>query len=133
MSQLLKAYRLFLKSWRAKNTVTVVGQDQFGNTYYEEQRENHYRKIHRYYRQTNYDEDEPLNGLTPAPPLWDAWLKFKRLDPPSSEEIQQSIDYFEKNQKIMSEKPSTENKLPEKLNEKKIKPFPRLPYRQTGS
>lgn len=40
------------------------------------------------------NKDEDFADLTRVPPAWDAWLRYRRKEPPSLEEIEESERYF---------------------------------------
>lgn len=96
----IQAFQLFLKQLRSKEQIKPIGEDHMGNQYFEEFRSNSSRGIHRYYRPRSYDEDDPLRGVESVPPLWDAWLRFRRQEPPTEDEIKSSEKYFEFQQEL---------------------------------
>lgn len=122
-SRLLQAFRLFMKQNRSTNQVKEIGEDHLGNKYYEEIRSNSARGIHRYYRTKDHDDDDPLKNLVKVPPLWDAWLRFRRTDPPSQDEMIDNDQYYEKQQASAAKKPQI---IEDKVGQGK---FPRLPLK----
>lgn len=97
----------------------LVGRDHLGNEYYEEQRPNHSRPLQRFHLKakhpTNFDE---LIDACHVPPAWDAWLRFRRTEPPSEQEVLEGEEYF----KIQQEMANTKmNESIQSTNKDKVK------------
>lgn len=78
----------------AQSKVVYVGKDHFGNYYYEADRPNAPRRHQRYFERKELGDATAIVDLSKVPPAWDAWLRFRRRDPPTEEEILESEDYF---------------------------------------
>lgn len=104
----LQAFSLFRKQnqARGKNKVLFIGEDFKGNKYYEEERPNAHRVNHRYYMRDDVNESTHLADLAHVPPAWDAWLRYRRTQPPSAEEVRESEEYFKAQQAMAAAKKS---------------------------
>ncbi|CAL7938282.1 unnamed protein product [Xylocopa violacea] len=76
--------RNFIKSFIPKiNRTKLIGEDFYGTKYYETQNENNSKRPSRYFEPVNVDAfDKEM------PAEWEAWLRYRRNDPPTLEEIQ---------------------------------------------
>lgn len=84
-----------------KTKVTFIGEDHLGNKYYEAHRPNHqWRPIQRFYEKKSYEGIKYVADVVDVPPAWSAWLRFRRKDPPTELEINESDQYY----KAMQEK-----------------------------
>lgn len=73
----------------SKNKVTYIGKDHLGNKYFEAERPHHQtRRCQRYFERENLDYSIYAVDVAKVPPAWDAWLRFRRKDPPT-EDIQE--------------------------------------------
>lgn len=78
-----------------KDTATYVGRDHLGNHYYEKYQPNHqFRKNQRYFIKEKVESFDELVDATHVPPAWDAWLRFRRKEPPSTEEVEEGEEYY---------------------------------------
>lgn len=123
------AFNQFFRQTKSltKNRSTFIGEDHLGNRYFETERPHHSRPIQRHFEKKSYDGITDIVDIgADVPPAWDAWLRFRRKEPPSDLEVKESEEYL----RIMQAK-SEENKTPEPDNTKGIlrKPFPKLPHR----
>lgn len=82
------------------------GQDHLGNKYYEVEKPVHWRPVHRYFEKSveNPDEVAPIDVANSVPPAWDAWLRFRRKDPPSDEEVEEAKLYYSYQQQLAAKK-----------------------------
>lgn len=70
----------------SKRDVRVMGQDYLDNLYYERNHSTEPNKVKRWYLpevQDNWDR--------PIPPEWEAWLRYRRNDAPTCDEINLNI------------------------------------------
>lgn len=83
-----KVIHNFLESLSVKNPAkVVVGKDQFGNVYYqEEKRPGDPKAVHRGYHPGSTDQWQRL------PVQWEAWLRGRRKHPPSEAEMAEAIE-----------------------------------------
>lgn len=83
-----------------------VGEDHLGNKYYEVEKPLHdYRKQQRFFK--TKDEVTSIDQLlqsTHVPPPWDAWLRFRKKDPPTEAEVLESENYFKFQQSLAKQK-----------------------------
>lgn len=102
----VKAFRLFMqqKKLLGKEKVKFIGEDNLGNKYFEESRPNSARKVHRYFLKPDINEKTNFVDIANVPPLWDAWLRFRRQDPPSPEEMKDNEDYFKFQQELAAKR-----------------------------
>lgn len=109
-----------------KNKIRLVGEDHLGNKYFETERPNHSRRFQRYFEKKSYDGITDVADIVSVPPAWDAWLRFRRQNPPTESEVRESEEYYQTNQAR-----SAENKAPECNDTKELpkRPFPKLPFR----
>jgi NADH dehydrogenase [ubiquinone] 1 alpha subcomplex assembly factor 2 len=77
-----------------KDTVKFVGQDHLGNRYFEAYRPNHIRPVQRYFDRTGMQRTQDVVDIANVPPLWDAWLRFRRQEPPTDDELKDSEEYY---------------------------------------
>lgn len=108
-SRVFKAFQAFVQQVksRGKEKVTFVGEDNIGNKYYEELRPNHqYRKVHRYFLKADIKDGTNVVDIANVPPLWDAWLRFRRQDPPTPKEMKDNEDYFKFQQELAAKRRS---------------------------
>lgn len=108
-----------VKSLLNKNKKKFVGEDEFGNKYYEIIKPNHpWRKTQRFFQTEGIDYQNPSQVVDRAhvPPAWDAWLRFRKVNPPTIEELNQSEEYFKFQQSLDAQK-----KIKEGPNKKDIK------------
>ncbi|XP_067140181.1 NADH dehydrogenase [ubiquinone] 1 alpha subcomplex assembly factor 2 [Centruroides vittatus] len=77
----------FIRSLRPKNVLSqgkVAGKDQFGNTYYEIPADpSRGKRVPKRWYKPEIDEDWEKE----VPIEWEAWLRGRRGDPPTKEEI----------------------------------------------
>lgn len=106
-----------LKTIRNKEKIIFVGEDKDGTRYYEAQEPHKVRKLRRYYEKRVPSTDFDVVDLIQVPPAWDAWLRYRRQDPPTEEELKDSDNYY---------------KFQQELAAKNKKPEPRLPSNQFG-
>ncbi|CAB0005641.1 unnamed protein product [Nesidiocoris tenuis] len=89
---LSKLFDNFVKSIKPLGSKEkIVGTDYLGNTYYEviPTKNSHRTRASRYYLPKNKDEtkfDEPI------PAEWEAWLRLRRREPPTAEEIARNLE-----------------------------------------
>lgn len=142
----IKAIQLLTRRFKPENekSVTLIGQDNRGNQYFEADAPNHYRKTQRFYKTIHLDKSTHVVDVARVPPAWDAWLRFKRKDPPSEEELRESDEYFEMQQALAAKKASEEETKRQKdkpaqsedvrlLEESKMpkkRAFPKLPFQR---
>lgn len=116
-----------------KNKIRYVGEDHLGNKYYEEDRPHSPRKQHRYYLRDDYKPDTHVADLFGVPPAWDAWLRYRRINPPTELEVKESEEYFSSNQAMAKQSDAQEEqKEPSRSNmpkfdKNKKRSFPKLP------
>ena len=79
-----------------------------GNKYFETHKHDHWRPIHRYFERPNMQSDAHVVDAAHVPPSWDAWLRFRRQDPPSVEEVKESEDYFKMQQEMAAKRKAQE-------------------------
>lgn len=106
--------RMFIPKFSKK----LIGQDHLGNKYYEVLKPGHqWRKKQRYFEAPGVDPTSYIVvDKAKVPPAWNAWLRFRRDDPPTVEEVQESEDYFVNQQNLAAEKKM--NKQDESKQEK---------------
>ena len=64
----------------------LIGEDYFGTKYYEIERQNSTRKYPpRYFVPVNEDDHSQE-----VPVEWQAWLRYRRKDPPTKEEVEEN-------------------------------------------
>lgn len=82
-------FRIILKNFIASFKPTqhkLIGEDYYGTKYYEIENPRSRRKnSSRYFVPVNKDDD-----TQEVPVEWEAWLRYRRKDPPSEEEIRQN-------------------------------------------
>lgn len=103
----VKAIRAFLQQTKSfgKEKVRFVGEDGLGNKYFEEHRPNHqYRKVHRYFIKPDLKDATNFADIANVPPLWDAWLRFRREQPPTPQEMKDNEDYFKFQQELAAKR-----------------------------
>ncbi|CAG2118888.1 unnamed protein product [Medioppia subpectinata] len=100
-----------LKPKNLKSNVKLIGDDYLGNKYFESHAKQLFdRRIEpkRWFEPKREDLwDQPL------PPEWNAWLRMRRTDPPTTEEIEYNL-MVERKKKEMNETtkaPKTDNKF----------------------
>lgn len=111
----------------AKQKITFIGEDRI-NKYYETERPSHGRRFQRYYERKSLEEIKDIIDLVGVPPAWDAWLRFRRKDPPTNEELKESEEYFRIQQQRARE---SKTSLPSQIQDPKLpkkRNFPKLPY-----
>lgn len=83
-----------------------------GNKYYESERSDPSHKVNRYYESPHNDLEivDELERLKPIPPAWDAWLRFRRSNPPSPEELKAQENYFKFQQELAAKNKSVEDR-----------------------
>lgn len=103
---IIKAIRAFFQQRNSigKGNVKFIGEDLQGNKYFEETKPYGPRKIHRYFLNPNIDEKTQVVDLAKVPPLWDAWLRYRRQEPPSAEEMKESEEYFKFQQDLAAKR-----------------------------
>jgi len=128
---LLRAWELLVKSLRTKDKIKLIGADHMGNRYFEAERPNNPRRFQRYFVNEKVKEMDILDAAR-VPPAWDAWLRFRRQEPPSEDEVQESEEYFRNQQEMAKERASRERKpQDDSLKTQKLhkdRPVPKLPY-----
>lgn len=104
MSRIVKALKFLFsqRRLRAQEKITFIGQDHLGNKFYERCRPSDWRVNRRYFERTYVKEGEDFADLTRVPPAWDAWLRYRRKDPPSPEEVEESERYFRTQQQLLA-------------------------------
>lgn len=122
------AFNLFVKQAKSitKNRTKFIGEDHLGNRYFETERPNHSRPIQRHFEKKSYDGIKDIVDVgADVPPAWEAWLRFRRKEPPSELEVKESEEYY----RAMRAK-SEENKTPEPDDSGSLakKRFPKLPH-----
>lgn len=126
-----RAIDLFLKQTKSfgKDKVTFIGKDHLGNNYYEAERPNHPRRFQRFFKKDSYEGLTDVVDAVKVPPSWDAWLRFRRKDPPSELEVKECEEYYETNQarSVESQTNNTEGTSDTKQSTKRS--FPKLPLR----
>lgn len=98
----------------SKNKKRFIGEDHLGNKYYEITKPNHPWRKHQRFFQTegiNYQDPSAVADKCDVPPAWDAWLRFRRSDPPTVEEINESEEYFKFQQSLDAEKKMSEKNV----------------------
>lgn len=89
-------FQNFLKSLRPRQfTGTYMGSDLFGNKYFEKQADPSVgrRKASRYFEPPEKNAfDQEIS------PEWEAWLRGRRDDPPTAEELQKNRAFMEMKQ-----------------------------------
>lgn len=105
-----------------------VGKDHLGNHYYEADKPNAPRRHQRYFERKELGDATDIVDLSKVPPAWDAWLRFRRRDPPTEEEILESEEYFATQQAAAKLKDKESEPAPNLNQSKSLKkrPFPRL-------
>lgn len=141
----MRAIQLFRNSRKpeTQRTVIYIGKDRLGNRYFEvEAPANQWRKTQRYFEREVKDESTFVVDKVRVPPVWDAWLRFRRKDPPTEEEQRESEEYFLHQQALAAKRASDikttqdndeargkkENSVMEDSKMPKKRPFPKLPY-----
>lgn len=128
----LTGVQQFFKSRKltAQTKVVYVGKDHLGNYYYEADRPNAPRRHQRYFERKELGDATAIVDLSKVPPAWDAWLRFRRRDPPTEEEILESDEYFATQQTMA--KMNSQDKKSEQASDQdqskslKKRPFPKL-------
>ncbi|XP_071865979.1 uncharacterized protein [Bombus fervidus] len=81
--------QIFLKNFIASFKPTrhkLIGEDYYGTKYYEIENPRSRRKnLPRYFVPVNKDDD-----TQELPVEWEAWLRYRRKDPPTREEIEKN-------------------------------------------
>lgn len=106
MAKVIKAFKfLFSQSKKsAQEKIAYVGKDHLGNKYYEKYRPSDWRVHRRYFEREKLNEDEYFSDLSRVPPAWDAWLRYRRQQPPSPDEVAESENYFKVQQDLAARK-----------------------------
>lgn len=82
-------FRIILKKFIASFKPTrhkLIGEDYYGTKYYEIENPKSSRKnLVRYFEPVNKDDN-----TQELPVEWEAWLRYRRKDPPTREEIEQN-------------------------------------------
>lgn len=102
-----KVFQAILKHAKSfnKEEVRLVGEDHLGNKYFEAQRPNHIRPVQRFYNRSKKLENfDDIIDSVHVPPAWDAWLRFRKQEPPSELEVLESEEYFRMQQEMASSK-----------------------------
>lgn len=102
-----------------KEKIKLAGQDNLGNKYFEAYRPHSERKIHRYFENPKIDSFETIVDAARVPPCWDAWLRFRRQQPPTQEELEDSEEYYQMQQKMHTERKMKEESEKKEENEPK--------------
>lgn len=114
-SNVIKGLRMLLQQFRARNSddVKFIGQDHLGNKYYEGKNDRPGGKLRRFYKDSDkrYEGPVEVDLSKRIPPAWDSWLRHRRNDPPSLEEVIQSDSYFEMQQSRAAEKKSLKSSV----------------------
>ncbi|KAL4716911.1 hypothetical protein ACJJTC_012722 [Scirpophaga incertulas] len=81
-------FKNFLNSLRPRPLGNSIGKDYKGNIYYEIPANPQLgkRKATRW-----YDPPKGLDFQEPIPSEWESWLRMRRVDPPSEEEIAKNL------------------------------------------
>ncbi|XP_026477117.1 NADH dehydrogenase [ubiquinone] 1 alpha subcomplex assembly factor 2 [Ctenocephalides felis] len=106
--QVLKNFINSFKIGRANIKANFIGKDHLGNKYYETPGNPSIgkRKANRYFEPTikeKFDQELPAE--------WEAWLRNRRTEPPTEEEINHNLKIIEmkqKNSKLIDEKFKTD-------------------------
>ncbi|KAH7641315.1 hypothetical protein DERF_001125 [Dermatophagoides farinae] len=107
LSPFIKAFVYFVRTLKPSRIIGTpraqfIGSDHLGNKYFEIKNDpNRNSKTIRYFKSVNIDDWDEL------PPEWNAWLRMRRLDPPTMEESMrnlQRIQKFKKSSEIISSK-----------------------------
>ncbi|XP_053211071.1 NADH dehydrogenase [ubiquinone] 1 alpha subcomplex assembly factor 2-like [Panonychus citri] len=85
----------------------IVGKDIYGNIFYENDKVNFRGQLSRYHCPPG--NSDILNKISPE---WDAWLRYRRKDPPSEAEVLKNLKISE------MKKMNADNKQKEQLNKK---------------
>lgn len=77
-------WKYFVSSLRPMTKQKLIGEDYNGTKYYEIPAQSNFRKkANRYFVPVNKDDfDQEL------PVEWESWLRYRRIDPPTKEEIE---------------------------------------------
>lgn len=87
-----------------------VGKDHWGNIYYEKLTPyNDKRPVSRFYAREDIDPMKPVVEYTEVPPAWDAWLRFRRQEPPTEEEVAAGDEYFKVQQEMAAKRKAEED------------------------
>ena len=77
-------FKHFFESFKIKGKSKLIGEDYFGTKYFEEPKDPTRRKSRgRYFIPTNEEDFEQE-----MPAEWEAWLRYRRTEPPTKEEIE---------------------------------------------
>lgn len=104
-----------------KETVKLVGQDHQGNKYFEAIRPNNSRPVQRYFERPKVESFDDVVDAAHVPPSWDAWLRFRRQEPPSAEEVNESEEYYRMQQEMAAQRKAKEEDEDEKTSVPKTK------------
>ena len=128
-NRILAAFKLFWNNQVKKNRTRFVGQDCLGNKYFEEHRPNHHRKYSRFFESPMIgDFSKHVVDVNDIPPAWQAWLRFRRQDPPTEEELKESEEYFNAQQALASQKQQSQESTSQDSKLPKKRVFRKLPF-----
>lgn len=121
-----------------RNAVKYIGQDHLGNIYFESDRPNHSKQVKRFFQNAKVESFSDIVKAAHVPPAWDAWLRFRRKEPPSDKEVREGEEYFAMQQALAAQKKSSDeigssrqdaNKSPSNVGDKQAKEIPPGSYR----
>ena len=123
-SRLFQAITKHAKTFN-KDQVKFIGEDHLGNRYFEAQRPNHTRPVQRFFNRPKKIEnfDEVVESVH-VPPAWDAWLRFRKQEPPSELEVQEGEEYFRMQQEMASSKKKEQQQEIESPKDSDFRPRP---------
>lgn len=128
LKEIFKSRRL-----EPQGKAVCVGKDHIGNKYFEAYVPNSPRKRQRYFERAELGSATDIVDLAKTPPAWDAWLRFRRDEPPSDEEVAESEEYFNVQQSMSKVKEESERSSDPPTNESEVgkalpkkRPFPKL-------
>ncbi|OTF74278.1 hypothetical protein BLA29_001643 [Euroglyphus maynei] len=95
MNPFIKAFFNFVRTLKPARIIgsrpQLIGVDHLGNRYFEIKNDiNRNLKTVRYFESPNIDHWDEL------PPEWNAWLRMRRMDPPTIEESMRNLQRIEK-------------------------------------
>ncbi|OQR74721.1 mimitin [Tropilaelaps mercedesae] len=112
-------FQNFVNSLRRRPPPKMAGEDTLGNKYFEyipdEKSEERHRRWFVPLNKSRFDQEVPVQ--------WEAWLRFRRVDPPTPEEVEQS-------RQIQAQTIEKARKIKERRQLETAKPqgaFPSLP------
>lgn len=110
----IKSLKQFMRQTKLlnKEKARFIGQDHLGNQYFETDRPGHsFRPVQRFFqRSKSLNNFNDLIDAAHVPPAWDAWLRFRRDQPPTVEEVNEGEEYFNKQQAMAAQKKQQQEK-----------------------